>query len=194
MKRNACLLLCVLLSVPLLSQETPGQSPSKIKLENADFSIPAEDGVVGWSCLNRDWPGTLEVKTDEQDCRYLRVTPLKSPTQFDAKKKPKCMSIVYGGTKFNAAAGDRVRVRFQVRISQGAAGGPVLDNGRSLQWLPGFRSSGAVAGQWNDYSAEYTIKETKSKQESGKYSLDFLVEHAPVDIRRISLILQPVAK
>ena len=194
MKKTVLFAIAALIAGTVFGQENAAQNMRKVKLENADFAIPAENGVVGWSCHNRDWPGKLEVKDDENGGKYLSVTPLKSPTQVDAKKEPKVAAFVYGGTKFNAAAGDKLVIKFQVRVSPETSGSPVLDDGCFSQWLPSFKAVRAVAGQWCDYSVEYTIRETKNKLKNGKYSLGFLIDRGAVDIRPISLSIRPGSK
>lgn len=194
MKKIILLLIAFLIGGYGVGQENTAQNMRMIRLENGDFAIPSEIGIVGWNCHNRDWPGKLEIKDDENGGKYLSVTPLKSPTQLDTKNEPQISALVFSGTKFNAAVGDKMILKFQIRTSAESSGYLILDNDRDSQWLPSLKTASPVAGQWCDYIVEYTIKETANKQQRGKYSLRFQISGSPVDIRPISLSIQSNSK
>ncbi len=189
--KNIPLVLAVSLCASgLLAQETPEPPFRKIKLENPDFAIPADNGVIGWSAYNRDWPGKLEVKDDEKEGKYLVITPLPSPTQKD-KSGPIIQVLVNSSPHFTAAVGDKVKIEFEFRLADAkTSGGPTLNGPSLAHWLPSFKAMRPKTGEWIKYSCVYAIKELRDKVKGGKYSLGFCVSNSPVEIRKVAVSLQ----
>lgn len=174
----------------LLGQDASESPFRKIKLENPEFAIPADNGVVGWGVYNRDWPGKVEVKDGEKEGKCLVITPLPSPTQKD-KSGPIVQVLVTGSPDFTAAVGDKIKIEFEFRLVDAkTSGGPMLNGPALSHWLPSFKAMKPKIGEWTKYSSVYTLKELRDKIKGGKYTIGFCVANSSVEIRNVALSLQ----
>ncbi len=161
----------------------------KIELENAGFTIPAENGVIGWKVASRDWPGKMEVREEKEGGNCLVITALPSPTQKDKEGKPKEEVLVKSSPDFDMKIGDQVKVSFEYRINDSdTSANPILFGPRLSQWLPGLKK-GKTDG-WVKYSAVYTLKELRDQVKEGKYAFGFNVWNGPFEVRNIVVAVQ----
>ncbi len=163
----------------------------KVKLANPKFEIPADNGIIGWQAFNRDWLGKLEIMETQEDGKFLRITPLPSPTQKNANGSPRNLVLVRATPSFKGEVGKKVKIQFEFRANTAKPeGGPQLYGPGGIQYPPSFRAMKPAAGKWISYSAEYTIKPLKDKSPSGTFYLGFSVENNSVDLRNVSLAVE----
>ena len=190
---SAILTMVIVFGLTAQAQTETGTETAykKVKLANPKFEIPADNGVVGWQAFNRDWPGKLEIMETAEDGKFLRITPLPSPTQKTADGNPRTLVMVRATPAFKAEVGKKVKIKFEFRLeTTKISGAPQLYGPRMIQYPPSFRAMKPAAGKWNAYAAEYTIKPLKDKSTSGSFSLGFNIENNTLDIRNVSLAVE----